>query len=109
MPWKNLKKKAQKRKEMRIWGLRDLDGLGVICQASVLRVGFGSAGITNCGPYDPIQAPEHGFGPPKASESENRCFQGLLARWVPRGFRNPIRNSDALCFINHACGKEKKD
>ncbi len=87
---------------------RDLNGLGVIGQASILRVGFGSAGVTDGGPCDPIQAAEHGLGSPEASESENRSFQ-VQRLVLDGGFGNPIRKSDALCFISHIEDQEKKD
>ena len=47
----------------------------------VLHVGFGSASITNSGPYNPIQAPEHSIETLEGSESENHYFQGLLVWW----------------------------
>lgn len=87
---------------------RDLDGLGVVAQASVLRVGLGSAGVTNGGPYDAVEASENGLGSPESSESENRDFQGLAARRVPRGFGDPIRDSDAMSFIGHSEGQDNK-
>lgn len=87
---------------------RDLDGLGMVAQASVLRVGLGSAGVTHGGPYNAVEAPEHGLGSPEASESENRGFQGLAARREPRGFGDPIRDSDAMSFIGHSEGQDNK-
>jgi hypothetical protein len=86
----------------------DLDGLGMVAQASVLRVGLGSASVTHGGPYNAVEAPEHSLGSPEASESENRGFQGLAARRVSRGFGDPIRDSDAMTFIDRSEGQDDK-
>uniref|UniRef100_A0A2N9GD32 Reverse transcriptase domain-containing protein n=1 Tax=Fagus sylvatica TaxID=28930 RepID=A0A2N9GD32_FAGSY len=48
----------------------------------VLHVGFGSASITDSGPYNTIQAPEHSIETLEGSENENHYFQGLFGWWM---------------------------
>lgn len=80
----------------------------MVAKASVLWVRFGSASVSDGGPYDAVQASEYGLGSPEAPESKDRAFQGLAVWWVPRRFRSPIRDSDALRYIGQGGSEENQ-
>lgn len=50
--------------------IENLNGLGMVTQASVFRVRLGSTGVAHGGANNAGQAPEHRFGSPEASEGK---------------------------------------
>lgn len=96
----NAQHEKKKKKNNKMKETENLNRLGVVTHASIFGVGPRSARIPGGGPNNAGKAPEHRFGSPEASESEDGCLQPLLfVGRVAGGLMDPIREPDAESIV----------